>query len=114
MHRMPLAFYLISIIALGYSRPTEEDDFVSCIDESSSSSDVSEADALKKFLYCFYKKTDVITGDGHIKIDNFLEKLPENMHSEKVREVLNKCNSLKTASTPEQTVLNIFTCIHAV
>lgn len=69
-------------------------------------------EGLKKFIFCFFQKTGILSHDAKLNTDVALSKLPSGIDKVTAAKVLNDCKNKKGA-THADTAFEIFKCYYS-
>lgn len=72
---------------------------------------IGEDEALKKFVFCFFKKAGIVDSDGKLNIETAVAKLPPGIDKDDAKKILESCKS-KSGKDATETVFEIFKCYH--
>nr|QCF41953.1 odorant binding protein [Athetis dissimilis] len=72
---------------------------------------LAEDEGLKKFTFCFFREAGVVDGQGVLKVDAALAKLPPGVDKANAKSVLEGCKS-KTGKDAAEKVFEMYKCYH--
>nr|ADO95155.1 antennal binding protein 7 [Antheraea yamamai] len=67
---------------------------------------------LKKFIYCFFQKSGVITPDSKLNVDDAIAKLPPGVDKAEATKILEQCKN-KSGKDAVDTSYEIFKCYNS-
>ncbi|XP_072945498.1 general odorant-binding protein 56d-like [Epargyreus clarus] len=72
---------------------------------------IHDDEALKKFIFCFFQKSGIISSDAKLNTEVALSKLPQGIDKAAASKLLDECKS-KTGKDHADTAFQIFKCYY--